>query len=313
MDIRPEPASLYPPSVNFHLWEPCNMRCRFCFATFQDVKQTLLPKGHLPRAQAMDVVGKLCAAGFQKITFAGGEPTLCPWLGDLLVCAKEHGLTTMLVTNGSRLLAPGFLQKLSAALDWVVLSLDSADPRTHERLGRSIAGRVGRALPVAHYQEVATALRAHNIRLKINTVVSAQNADEDLTELLLALRPERWKALQVLAMDGQNDGRVEPLLIDEQTFSRFVARHRRLAEFGVWLIAEDNEAMTGSYAMVDPAGRFFDNTASTYRYSRPILDVGVKAAWQDIRFDPERFDKRGGHYDWGEPLVQELVPVSRLR
>ena len=37
------------PSVNFHLWKPCNMKCRFCFATFQDIGQEALPKGHLPR------------------------------------------------------------------------------------------------------------------------------------------------------------------------------------------------------------------------------------------------------------------------
>ncbi len=313
MDIALRTTSSYPPSVNFHLWEPCNMRCRFCFATFQDVKQTVLPKGHLPREQALSVVEKLADAGFQKITFAGGEPTLCPWLGDLILRAKEHGLTTMLVTNGSRLLSPGLLETLASTLDWVVLSMDSANPRTHERLGRSIAGQQGRALPVEHYQSIATALHAHSIRLKINTVVSAENEGEDMGALLLVLRPERWKVLQVLPVNGQNDGRVEPLLIDELTFRRFVARHQRLAESGIQLIAEDNEAMTGSYAMVDPAGRFFDNTASTHCYSRPILDVGVANAWQDIRFDPDRFDKRGGHYDWSEPPTHPLVQLQRMR
>ncbi|HPF92214.1 MAG TPA: radical SAM protein, partial [Flavobacteriales bacterium] len=91
------------PSVNFHLWQPCNMRCRFCYATFQDVKRSILPKGHLPRGQAIEVVRHLAAHGFQKITFAGGEPTLCPWLPDLIGTAKEAGMTTMIVTNGSRL------------------------------------------------------------------------------------------------------------------------------------------------------------------------------------------------------------------
>ncbi|MEO0472453.1 MAG: radical SAM protein, partial [Bacteroidota bacterium] len=66
------------PSVNFHLWEPCNMRCGFCFATFQDVKRTILPKGHLPKEDALNVVQAIAKAGFEKITFAGGEPTLCP-------------------------------------------------------------------------------------------------------------------------------------------------------------------------------------------------------------------------------------------
>ena len=68
------------PSVNFHLWKPCNMKCRFCFATFQDIGQEALPKGHLPREDSLAVVEALATAGFNKINFAGGEPTLCPWL-----------------------------------------------------------------------------------------------------------------------------------------------------------------------------------------------------------------------------------------
>ena len=79
------------PSVNFHLWEPCNMRCKFCFATFQDVKNSILPRGHLPKQDAIEVVLQLAEIGFEKITFAGGEPTLCPWLPDLITIAKEMG------------------------------------------------------------------------------------------------------------------------------------------------------------------------------------------------------------------------------
>ena len=61
------------PSVNFHLWEPCNMRCRFCFATFQDVKREMdIPRGHLPKDECLTVVEQLAEAGFRKINFAGG-------------------------------------------------------------------------------------------------------------------------------------------------------------------------------------------------------------------------------------------------
>lgn len=89
------------PSVNFHLWKPCNMRCKFCFASFADVKSTILPKGHLEKEDAIILVKKIAKYGFKKITFAGGEPTLCPWLSDLIKIAKNEGLTTMIVTNGS--------------------------------------------------------------------------------------------------------------------------------------------------------------------------------------------------------------------
>jgi radical S-adenosyl methionine domain-containing protein 2 len=56
--------------------------------------------------------------------------------------------------------------------------------------------------------------------------------------------------------------------------------------------------MRGSYAMVDPAGRFFDNATGGYRYSAPILDVGIEAAWREIVFDATVFEARHGRYDW---------------
>ena len=300
----------YPPSVNFHLWEPCNMRCRFCFATFQDVKQTVLPRGHLPNDQALLVVDRLAEAGFDKITFAGGEPTLCPWLGELIGRAHERGMTTMLVTNGSRLLAPGWLDRHGSGLDWVVLSIDSADPRTHEKLGRSVKGS---ALSHEHYQAVVAELRRRSIRLKVNTVVSALNADEDMNDFLLTLSPERWKVLQVLPVKGQNDGKVEPLCIDRAAFVKFCERHQQVQELGIELVSEDNEEMTGSYAMVDPAGRFFDNTSGSHQYSASILEVGVEAAWRGIQFDSERFKQRGGHYDWRANDSAPLVQLGTLR
>jgi radical S-adenosyl methionine domain-containing protein 2 len=101
---------LFIPSVNFHLWEPCNMRCKFCFATFQYVKQTILLKGYLPEDESLKVVRKIAASGFEKITFAGGETMFYPWLPELIKTAKELGMTTMIVTNGSQLTEPFLLK-----------------------------------------------------------------------------------------------------------------------------------------------------------------------------------------------------------
>ena len=39
------------------------MRCKFCFATFQDVKHSILPKGHLPKQDAIEVVSQLAEIG----------------------------------------------------------------------------------------------------------------------------------------------------------------------------------------------------------------------------------------------------------
>jgi len=280
-----------PPSVNYHLWEPCNMRCRFCFATFQDVVSTVLPRGHLGREDSLRIIKKL-APSFRKITFAGGEPTLCPWLFELFEEAKRHGTTTMLVTNGSRL-DEEYINKLSSCLDWLVLSIDSASERTHVELGRAVRKR---AIPSARYEAVANMIRESNIRLKVNTVVTSLNAGEDISPLITALRPERWKILRALPVEGQNSGKIEPLLCSDAQFAGFVERHRWLESTGITVVAEDNEDMRGSYAMVDPAGRFFDNVSGAYRYSSSILQVGVEAAWSEIEFSMEHFDARGGNY-----------------
>jgi radical S-adenosyl methionine domain-containing protein 2 len=43
-------------------------------------------------------------------------------------------------------------------------------------------------------------------KLKLNTVVSEPNKDDDMTELIKRLRPDRWKVFKVLPVAGQNDG-----------------------------------------------------------------------------------------------------------
>jgi len=287
------PGDLLPASVNYHLWAPCNMRCRFCFAPFQDVVAEVLPRGHLPREASLRLVRTL-AARFRKISFAGGEPTLCPWLPELIEAAREEGATTMLVTNGSRL--GSTLERVAGMLDWVALSIDSASEHTLVSLGRAVQGR--RALPMHRYIALANEVRQAGARVKVNTVVTSLNAREDLTELVLALRPERWKVLRVLPVEGQNSGRVEPLLCSDEEFSSFVERHRRVAYSGTAVVPEDNEDMRGSYAMVDPAGRFFDNASGGHSYSRPILEVGLDEAWSQTSFSMERFVRRGGEYDF---------------
>lgn len=293
VDVPAVPQEL-PPSVNFHLWEPCNMRCRFCFATFADVRAEVLPRGHLPRQDALQLV-KLLARHFRKLTFAGGEPLLCKWLPELVRAAKENGATTMLVTNGSQL-TPERLQQFEGVLDWVTLSIDSPFPETLMALGRSVKGK---ALSADTYLALADRIRKAGIRFKVNTVVTSLNAREDHSDFLLALRPERWKLLRVLPVEGQNSGKVEPLLCTAADFHAFVERHQGLSAHGITLVPEDNEDMRGSYAMVDPAGRFFDNAGGGHHYSEPILECGIQAAWSQVRFSMPRFEQRGGRYDFG--------------
>ena len=282
------------PSVNFHLWKPCNMKCSFCFATFQDVGRDTLPKGHLQREDCLAVVEAMATAGFDKINFAGGDPTLCPWLPDLIRRAKELELTTSMVTNGS-FVTQEWLDRVGGCLDWAAVSIDTLDPDMLRRMGRTT--RAG-PLSEADYLCILDMLRHRHVRLKINTVVTRENYDEDLTGFIAKARPERWKLLQVLPVRGQNDGLVDNLVITHKEFASYVLRNRHVESLEMAVVPESNDLMTGSYVMVDPAGRFFDNVDGTYVYSRPINQVGVDVALREISVDPDKFRLRDGLYDW---------------
>lgn len=284
------------PSVNFHLWEPCNFRCKFCFASFQDVKKTILLKGHLPKEQAMQVIKLLAESGFEKITFAGGEPTLCPWIDDLIALAKDCGMTTNLVTNGWALLKrPELLKDLAENLRWLTLSIDSICADTNTTSGRALGSK--QAITKDEYSLLIEQARKHGLRIKINTVVHQLNWQEPLWEFMEEVKPERWKIFQVLPVNGQNDEHFEDYSISSEQFQTFLSLNKQAGNFTT-IVPETNELMRASYVMVDPAGRFFDNSTGEHHYSKPIIIVGIEEALSQIRFSENTFEVRGGLYDW---------------
>lgn len=273
-----------PVAVNYHLIKACNAKCRFCFATFRGVR------GTLQTAESLRIVDALADAGCEKLNFAGGEPTLRKDLGQLLTHAKRRGLVTSIVTNGFALDA--LLDKYASVLDWVGLSVDSGREDVQAALGRGPGDHVAQSI------RLSDRCRDAGVRVKLNSVITALNWEEDMSALVRRMAPERWKTFQVLPMEGQNDGSVEDLLLSERQFRHFVQTHAGLEAEGLAPIVEDNDAMRGSYVMVDPLGRFFGNATGRHVYSAPLLAVGVPEALAQVGFVPEKFDARGGRYAW---------------
>ncbi len=292
-----------PPSVNVHLWKPCNLRCSFCYAVFNDDTALQAVRGGLAEADARRIIEMLRPEGVEKLTFVGGEPTLCPHLAALIGQSRDLGFVNTLVTNGARL--QRLLEAVPGCIDWVGLSVDSASETTQAALGRGRGNHVAQS--IEHFRR----LHHRGIRVKLNTVVTSLNWRQDMTDFVMRARPERWKIFQVLPIEGQNSGAVESLLITPDQFQTFVSRHRGLIASGITVVAESNEDMTGSYAMIDPLGRFFSNVGGRYVYSRPILEVGVPTAFSKVAFDAAKFEARGGRYDWGTPSVQLTVSARQ--
>ena len=67
------------------------------------------------------------------------------------------------------------------------------------------------------------------------------------------------------------------------------------------MVAENNEAMLGTYAMIDPRGFVYTNAEGTYRYSsQTMLEMGFSEAWNEVAsgFSEAAFQARNGEWDW---------------
>ena len=67
------------------------------------------------------------------------------------------------------------------------------------------------------------------------------------------------------------------------------------------MVPENNEAMLGTYAMIDALGRVYTNKNGFYLYSEGVVqNDGFASCWNEVSpgFCHDAFDARGGEWDW---------------
>ena len=288
-----------PKAVNWHCEAFCNYRCKFCYAGFE--QQRKQPKISLDAG--LKIIQDLADQGVEKINFVGGEPMLHPHLNDWIIESKRVGMTTSIVSNGTNM-TKQWLEYMRPHLDWLGLSVDASNDEIHAIMGRAnarefkegVSGHLQRALKIAR---IANDL---GYGIKLNTVVTSANYSDDMTEIVKQINPTRWKIFQVLKIEDENDGRVEALLISESRFDQYIERHlQSLASTSIQVVPENNDAMLGTYAMIDALGRVYTNKNGYYLYSEDtIQDFGFAHCWNQVSpgFSHEAFGARGGEWDW---------------
>lgn len=279
------------PSVNYHLTSVCSMRCEYCFAHFDTNR-------HRPLGleEQLIVVDRICdwllvqPGGKRKINFVGGEPTLCPWLCDLIARAHGRGVTTSVQSNGTGL-SEAFLRENQGQLDWIGLSVDSLSGESNRRIGR-----VERKRPAneAFYRGIVQRAQSLGYKLRVGTVVSRYNLSEDFSGFIAWARPARWKLFQVLELQGQNERSASRWRISASEFRECCDRHAWLN-----LVVETNEAMRGTYLMVAPDGRMLDNIKGPLVYTEHcLLSHSFSEVVEPVGYNATAAKKRGAEWDW---------------
>lgn len=165
-----------PYRMDLALTYACQNACTHCYN--QPRKLT-----ELSAEEWRKVIARTWRLGIPHIVFTGGEPTLVPFLGDLIARSEENGQVTGLVTNGRNLRTPGYLRDLVAkGLDHVQITILSHREEVHDRL----AGSPGAWKETVEGLKVAL---KEDLYVSTNTTIMASNLEdmEGLTRFLIDL------------------------------------------------------------------------------------------------------------------------------
>lgn len=273
-------------AFNIHLTGKCDMQCIGCYARFGE--DAISKPFALSKDDWIKVINNIYeySNGMNvKINFVGGEPLLYPFLPNLLNHSKNKGFTTSVVTNGSLLKRRSI--ELNGLLDWVGISIDSFNRETLRALGRVSKGNT------LDYHEIVQQVHSLDSKLKINTVISKLNWQENMLDDMRLMKVDRWKVFQFLPVTGENDHAIAALQINEEQFKYYCQLHSSIQP-----IIENNDAMQGSYLMISPDGLLFDNTNGYYKYGPSLLNQNSQTIEENIEFSTVKFLNRGGSYDW---------------
>ncbi|MCX5785617.1 MAG: radical SAM protein [Elusimicrobia bacterium] len=93
----------------------------------------------MERARALERARELAALGIPRIHFTGGEPTLVPYLAELVAVCADSGMTVFVETNGIGVTEELIMKLKHAGLACLNISLDSALPEIHDSV-RKVPG-----------------------------------------------------------------------------------------------------------------------------------------------------------------------------
>lgn len=290
------------PTVSFHITKPCNMACKFCYSTYENLGRVKM----LTLNDAKTIIQKLVSAGVQKITFAGGEPLLHTQIEPMIAYAKELGMTTGIITNGSTLSAE-WLKNNRKHLDWVGLSIDSFDHNINIKIGRVIKDQ-----PLAsQYQYLLRTLNELGYKVKVNTVINAYNYKDfsSTIDILNRFKIDRFKVLRTLPIKGENEEQWNEVACTDHMWKVAMSylhmymdltdgEEAKMKRNLLNIVPEDNEAMTASYLLVSPTGELYENSKGEHTFGPNLINNSIEECLEPLNLNFDTFINRGGQYEW---------------
>ena len=304
--------------INFHLTNSCNYKCRYCFGKFQNSKDLTI-------IDAKKIVDNICRY-FKankiyngRINLAGGEPLLYKDLDLLIDYIVSKGISVSLISNGS-IITEEIIKSWEGKVSCIGLSVDSIVHGTNLKIGRCSQQKT---IEKEKLVAICNEIHKRNIKLKINTVVSRLNLNEDFSDIYNELKPYKMKLFQMQIVDGVNDCAKEYEITKEE-FKEFCSQYDQFKQ----IVIEKNGTMENSYLMIDPSGKFVLNDKGRYETYGDCLKEELINIIEIAPIDQKKFDYRyeveksnqkehknicvfGGHESWKKE-IKNILPNVRF-
>jgi MoaA/NifB/PqqE/SkfB family radical SAM enzyme len=239
----------------------CDQRCVHC-----QIWQAAAADRTLTLDERLAVVDDAIASGIEEALLTGGEPLASADLWPVARRLRDAGVRLMLATNGMRLAAHAPL--VADLFDEVYVSLDGAEPSTHDRL-RGVPAFARVAAGVA-----ALRTRRPRPRLVARSALHGGNLAE-LSGIVAAARRMGFDHVSFLALDastrafGGEPGSRRALLPTAGQVAEFEAGVARLERRGV--LADG--FVLESAAKLRRLARHLDASAGRLAFTRPECDA----------------------------------------
>lgn len=203
-EMQKSPLMLY-----YEVTQACDLVCKHCRASAQSEAN---PE-ELSTALAKALIDE--AASFPRkpnLVFTGGDPLKRPDLFELLAYAVERGLSVALTPSATPLATrEAFLRAKEAGVSAIGISLDGADPQTHDSF-RGWEGSFARTL------EMLQSARELGFYIQVNTTITQRNVQQvdDLAELLARFGIHVWSVFFLVPVGrGLLEERITPEQYEE--------------------------------------------------------------------------------------------------
>jgi GTP 3',8-cyclase len=211
------PRDAYGRAMNYlriSLTDRCNFRCVYCMPA---VGMQFQPRAEmLTDEELIRLVRLFAKVGVNKLRLTGGEPTVRPYLVDLIRELKRlDGIDEISMTTNALILNRIAADLKDAGLDRINVSIDTLDPVKFKMMTRG--GRLDLV-----WEGIKAADAAGMVPIKLNTVVLRDHNEHDVPRMAELSIDRDWhvRFLEIMPMEGVGIVYDEGLVTSAETQAR---------------------------------------------------------------------------------------------